>query len=106
MSLADELLSWDDSRSCFEWKGQKLFASPITASDLQHVLKKHPNLLNGTDLGGMVEVIIRKVEDEQGEKVFTLEHKAKLMRLPVAELTELFNGAFSGFESPEDAEKN
>jgi len=106
MSLADDLLDWDNARSSFIWRGQKLYTSQVTVADLQQILKKHPNVLNGTDLGGMVEIILRKVEDENGERVFTLEHKPKLMRMPVNEITDLFNNVFSGFESPEDAEKN
>jgi hypothetical protein len=106
MSLADSLLDWDNTRRSFEWRGQTLYTGAVTVQDLQTILKKHPNVLNGTDLGGMVEVIIRKVEDEQGERVFTLEHKPKLMRMPIGEITELFNQVFTGIETPEDAEKN
>jgi len=106
MSLADTLLEWSDSRKAFTWRGQTLYAGAVTVSDLQHILKKHPNVMNGTDLAGMVEVIIRKVEDEKGERVFTLEHKPKLMRMPVGDVADLFNQVFSGIETPEDAEKN
>lgn len=106
MSLADSLLEWDDSRRPFTWRGQKLFAGAVTVADLQHIIKKHPNVMNGTDLAGMVEVIIRKVEDENGEKVFNLEHKPKLMRQPIGEISELFNHIFSAIETVEDAEKN
>lgn len=106
MSLADSLLEWDDSRRPFTWRGQKLFAGAVTVADLQHIIKKHPNVMNGTDLAGMVEVIIRKVENQDGEKVFTLEHKPKLMRQPVGEIADLFNQVFNSIEAPEDSEKN
>lgn len=106
MSLADSLLEWDDSRKSFTWRGQKLFSGAVTVADLQTIIKKHPNVMNGTDLAGMVEVIIRKVEDENGEKVFTLEHKPKLMRQPIGEISDLFNHVFSGIETVEDSEKN
>lgn len=106
MSLADDLLSWDDHRSQFTWRGQKLFSGAVTVSDMQHILKKHPNVMNGTDLAGMVEVIIRKVEDEKGDRVFTLEHKPKLMRMPIGEIADLFNQIFNGIENPEESEKN
>ena len=106
MSLADSLLEWDDTRRPFTWRGQKLFAGAVTVADLQHIIKKHPNVMNGTDLAGMVEVIIRKVENEGGEKVFTLEHKPKLMRQPIGEIADLFSHVFSTAETIEDAEKN
>ena len=99
MSLADALLEWDNDRRAITWRGQQLFVSQVTVADLQAILKKHPNVLNGTDLGGMVEVIIRKVEDDKGERVFTLEHKPKLMRMPVGEISDLFNQVFNGFGS-------
>ena len=105
MSLADELLTWDDARRPIEWRGKTVYVSALTVSDLQHVLKKHPDVLSGKDLGGMVEVIIRKVEDEKGEPVFTLEHKPKLMRQPMNEITDLFNSVFSEMETYEEAEK-
>lgn len=106
MSIGDSLLDWESKRFGFAWRGEKLFSSPVTVQDLQMILKKHPNVMNGTDLAGMVEVIIRKVEDENGERVFTLEHKPKLMRLPIGDVAELFNRVFSTVEYEEDAEKN
>jgi len=106
MSLADSLLDWDNNRRSFVWRDQTLFTSAVTVADLQTILNKHPNVLNGTDLAGMVEVIIRKVEDEKGDRVFTLEHKPKLMRMPIGQISDLFNQVFTAIETVEDAEKN
>jgi len=106
MSLADELLTWENNRRPIEWRDRTVYASAITVADLQHVLKKHPDVLSGKDLGGMVEVIIRKVEDEKGDPIFTLEHKPKLMRMQLNDISELFNAIFNEIEGPEDAEKN
>lgn len=106
MALVDAILDYEPTRHCFEWRGEKLYSSEVSVQDLQFVLKKHPKVLDGTDLAGMVEVIIRKVEDKNGEKVFTLEHKPRLMRMPIAQITELFNYVFQGLEDQDESKKN
>jgi hypothetical protein len=45
-------------------------------------------------------------EREKAKKVFTLEHKPKLMRQPIGEIADLFSHVFSTAETIEDAEKN
>ncbi len=68
--------------------------------------RKHKNFFNEMQTEGMVDLLIHKVEDEAGKKVFTLEDKQPLMRTGnVSRVVDIFTRLF-GEEIDEDAEKN
>ncbi len=83
-----------------------LYFTPVSARDIDQVSRKHPTLLRDTTLPGMVDMIIRKCEDESGDPVFTLEDKPILMGEQVTTLTSIFSAIFDSGAEDEDQEKN
>jgi len=82
-----------------------LYFTEVTARDIDRIQRKHPNFLTSPTLPAMVETIILKCEDEQGDKAFTLEDKPILMGETISVIAHVF-GAVFGSTEVEDAEKN
>lgn len=82
----------------------KLVASALTPNDLKIIARKHPNFMLQPSMEGMVDLIINKSRGADGQKVFTLEHRALLMRLPSAAITGVFGDLFGEQMVAEDEE--
>lgn len=83
-----------------------LYCSPITAGDIDKLQRKHKDFLNNMTIAGMVDLIILKAETKEGEKAFTLEDKAILMRERVNVISYVAGEMFGSPDSVEDQEKN
>lgn len=83
----------------------QLYFGPVTARDIDRVQRKHGEFLSNPTIASMVELIIIKSEDAEGEKLFTIEDKAILMNEPLTLIAELFGKIFSA-DSVEEQEKN
>jgi hypothetical protein len=83
----------------------RLFFAPVSARDIEAIQRKHPNFLNSPTLGAMVEMIIRKCEDEKGQSAFTLEDKPILMGETINVIAKVFGAVFES-ASAEEHEKN
>lgn len=57
-----------------------VYYGPMLAGEMDRIQRKHPNFLNDISFAGMVDIIILKAEDREGNKLFTLEDKPILMR--------------------------
>jgi len=57
--------AWGDESGAF-----KLYCRSITCYDLDVLQKKHPNFLQNTTIGAMVDLIVMKAIDESGQKIF------------------------------------
>ena len=79
-----------------------LYASFLNCGDIDKLQRKHPNFLNNPTVAGMIDLIILKAEDKDGEKLFTLEDKPFLMREPVTLISTVAGQMFSTIESVED----
>ena len=88
-----------------KWNNAVLYCKTVTARDLDNVSRKHPNFLQSPTSSSMIDLIIAKVENEDGTKVFTLENKATLMREPVSVIAEVFASVFD-YVNEEEQEKN
>ena len=90
--LKTAVASTDDTKTVMVLGGTPvtLHASPLTANDLKIIGRKHPDFMLRPNVEGMVDLLILKAKDDNGEKVFTLEHKPLLMRLS----TNITTGAF------------
>ncbi len=86
-------------------KPLRLYFSQVSARDIEKVTRKHPNFMANPSLGAMVDLILAKAEDDQGEKLFTLEDKPILMGEDVSVLAKVFGAIFNA-DSIEDHEKN
>jgi len=82
-----------------------LYALPLSVADMKWIQARHKDFLNSMQVEGMVDLIIRKVEDKAGEKLFSLEDKPILMRkLGLSVVAEIFGELFG--DIGDDAEKN
>lgn len=112
MSLGDNILDGlskpEPIAMEIEAWGVTVYFTPFTLAESQKIAKKHPGLAENPigNAGGIVEALIMKLKDEHGEPVFTLEHKAKLMRRPVDEIAGVFVAINGASETVEGAEKN
>jgi hypothetical protein len=69
---------------------------------LDQLQKKHPNFLNNTTVGAMVDLICMKAEDEGGNKLFTsAEDRMDLMGEETNIISEIANQMFAEIESVE-----
>lgn len=84
---------------------EKVYFGPLLAGELNRIQRKHPSFLQSASFEAMVELIILKAENGQGEKMFTLEDKPILMREEVEIISRVAAEMMSG-TSAEQAEKN
>ena len=84
---------------------ERVFYGPLLAGELNRIQRKHPTFLQSASFEGMVDLIILKAENGQGEKMFTLEDKPVLMREEVSVISNVAAELMSG-TSVEAAEKN
>ena len=92
-----------------EWGGDApvlLYVGAITAGDMDKLQRKHKDFLNNMTIAGMIDLIIAKAEDADGNRVFTLEDKATLMREPVNLIADIAGKMFGDIASVEEQEKN
>lgn len=93
--------AWSDESGAF-----KLYCRPITCYDLDVLQKKHPNFLQNTTIGAMVDLILMKAIDESGEKLFTSADRIDLMGEETNVISDIANQMFSEIESVEALEGN
>jgi hypothetical protein len=94
--------AWGDDSGAF-----KMYCRPITCYDLDQLQKKHPDFLQNTTIGAMVDLICMKAEDEGGSKLFTsAEDRIDLMGEETNVISEIANQMFAQIESVEVAAKN
>lgn len=93
-----------------EWgedgKPLEIFAGVLTCHDVNQIQRKHKDFLNNMSVEAMVDLIILKAENADGERLFTLEDKPVLMREPVLLVTRVAGEIFGSVLSVEDAQKN
>lgn len=79
-----------------------IFSGVLNCGDVDRLQRKHPNFLNNPTVAGMIDLIILKAEDKDGEKLFTLEDKPFLMREPVSLISGIAGQMFATIETVED----
>ena len=93
---------WGDESGAF-----KLYCRSITCYDLDQLQKKHPNFLQNTTIGAMVDLICMKAEDEGGTKLFSsAEDRIDLMGEETSVISEIANQMFAEIETSEALEGN
>jgi len=83
-----------------------VYVSALTVGDIDKLQRKHKNFLVDMQMSGMVELIIMKAENKEGEKLFTLEDKVYLMKMDLPVITDVVSKIMSSIDSVEDHEKN
>lgn len=84
---------------------EKVYFGPLLAGELNRIQRKHPSFLQSASFEAMVELIILKAENGQGEKLFTLEDKPILMREQV-EIISTVAAEMMSSQSQDELEKN
>jgi hypothetical protein len=79
-----------------------VYSGMLTCGDIDKLQRKHPNFMSNPTVAAMVDLIIMKAEDKDGEKLFTLEDKPILMRESVTVVSKVAGHMFSTVESQED----
>lgn len=90
-----EVAEWGDDAPL------EIFSSFLNCGDVEKLQRKHPNFITNTTIAAMVDLIILKAEDKDGEKLFTLEDKPFLMREPVSLISNIAGQMFATVESVE-----
>jgi len=83
-----------------------LYASAITAGDINKLQRKHKNFLNDMTVDGMVDLIIMKAETKDGEKAFSVADKQILLGEKINVIAEVSAKMFGETVSIEEQEKN
>ena len=85
-----------------EWGGDApvlFYVGAITAGDMDKLQRKHKDFLNNMTIAGMIDLIIAKAEDKDGNRAFTLEDKMTLMREPVNLIADIAGKMFGDVET-------
>ena len=82
-----------------------LYFTEVSARDIEKVQRKYPDFLTNPSMSAMVEMIIAKCEDQNGDKAFTLEDKPILLGETVSVIAKVFGAIFNA-DSVEEHEKN
>jgi hypothetical protein len=79
-----------------------LFCSPVTLAEMRKWYKG----ISGEDISVLVDVVITKAEDKDGERVFSLEDKQPLLRTAEFSVLSRVATEMLDHESSADLEKN
>ena len=83
----------------------RLYFTEVSARDIEKVQRKHKDFLTSPSMSAMVEMIILKCEEENGDPAFTLEDKPILLGETVNTIALVFGAVFNA-DSVEEHEKN
>jgi|TARA_R100001198_G_C5204159_1_gene192042 hypothetical protein len=84
---------------------QRLYFTTVSARDMEQIQRRHKDFINNPTMSAMIDLIIRKCEDDAGEKVLTIEDKPALMGEPLNLIAKVF-GAVLESVTIEEHEKN
>ena len=82
-----------------------IYYGPFLAIEMDKIQRKHPKFLSEVTFPGMVDVIVMKAEDADGNKLFSLEDKPILMREQTGIIARVAAALMSS-DSVEEQEKN
>ena len=95
-----EVAEWGDDSALQMW------VSPLTCADVDKLQRKHKDFLQNMSIAAMVDLIIQKAEDKEGEKLFTVEDKPFLMREQITVVSRVAAEMFATIITTEEHEKN
>jgi|DEB0MinimDraft_6_1074348.scaffolds.fasta_scaffold01199_6 hypothetical protein len=83
-----------------------VYVSPLTIGDIDKLQRKHKNFLVDMQVSGMVDMIIMKAENKDGDKLFTLEDKVYLMKMDLTAIANIAGKMMNSIDGIEAHEKN
>jgi hypothetical protein len=87
-----------------EWE-EKIYCTPLSCGEMSKLQGKHQNFLTNLTGDAMVDLILLKALDKDGEKMFDLEDKPYLLRENMAVISSV-SAQILGAQTTEDYEKN
>lgn len=88
-----------------EWD-ETIWVRPLSCGEMTELQRRHKGFPMELTGDAMVDLVIRKVMDKSGEKMFTLEDKPFLLKETTAVISNVVAKILSSQISVEDAEKN
>ena len=109
--IQQEVQSQHEDRG--EWSGSlggqdvTIYAKPLCAADHEYVAKRgHRDFLVNPTIAGMVEMLARKAEDENGNKIFKPNRDVPVLkRLGQDKIGDIFRSLFGDQVEPETADQ-
>ena len=103
-NLRNEISSYVDTTWTGELGGQMitLSATPVSTKDMTFIRRQHPDFQVNPSLAGMVDLIMLKARDTEGNKAFDLTDKPFLLRISANKIGEIFGGLFGDQFEPDD----
>lgn len=83
-----------------------LFATPLLAGEFSRLQKKHKDFINNPSVDGLVDLIIMKAQDAEGEKVFDIEDRPILLRQPIGVVTSVATALMGNLFDLDETAKN
>jgi hypothetical protein len=102
--LAEEVAGYGLSSWTGEIGGQTvtLYSKPLSPADTDAISKKHKDFVSSPNFGGMVDAIIRKAVDEDGNKLFNAKHRPLLLKMQVDKIGDIFSKLFGNQYEDDD----
>ena len=83
-----------------------LFATPLNCGEFNKLQRKHPDFLNNMTIEGLVDLILLKAMDENGDKAFDVGDKPILMRQPVNVVSNVARQLMGEMQGVEEVKKD
>jgi len=83
-----------------------LFSTPLLAGEFSRLQKKHKDFINNPSVDGLVDLIIMKAQDAEGEKVFDIEDRPILLRQPIGVVTSVATALMGNLLDLDETAKN
>jgi len=83
-----------------------LFATPLSCGEFNKIQRKHPDFLNNMTIEALVDIVILKALDANGEKAFDVSDKPILMRQPVGVVTAVAGDLMGEISQVDDVKKD
>lgn len=84
----------------------KIYVYPLTAGDLMKLERKHKDFMQRQTMESMLDLIILKAGDADGNRLFTVADKLDIASLDLEVVAAVAGQMFGQIDSVEDAEKN
>jgi len=83
-----------------------LYSQPLSARDIIQLQNKHKNFLNEMTLEGVIDLIVNKLETEDGQKAFKIDDKPIIRGFDPIKLSNIGASIIGEVTTIEEAEKN
>ena len=84
-----------------------MYCFPIPCYDVNELQKKHPKFMENTTMAAMIDLIVMKASDQDGNRLFTsAEDRIDLLGEETGVISSIAEQMFAEIQTIEDQEKN